>query len=70
MEHLIGFREITRVNVRGPHPPSPVAEEAATRTAGLHFQGGEVHLLEIGFDGEQAGGSADLRPLLPLVLRW
>ena len=68
--HRIGFREITRVLVRGPNPPSSVAEEAARRTAGISFQVGEGHLLEVGFDGERTGLRADLRPLLPLLLLW
>jgi hypothetical protein len=70
LEHALGVREITRAVVRGPHPPSPAAEEAARRAAGLRFQPGAEHLLEVGFDGERAGRSADLRPLLPLLLRW
>jgi hypothetical protein len=70
VQHPIGFREITRLLVRGPHLPSPVAEEAAGRTTGITFQAGEGHLMEIGFDGERAGLRADLRPLLPLLLFW
>jgi hypothetical protein len=47
-----------------------VAEEAAGQTAGIAFQVGDEHLMEIGFDGERSGFSADLRPLLPLLLFW
>jgi hypothetical protein len=68
--HPVGFRELTRVLVRGPQPPSPVAEDAAREVANLTFVQGPEHLMEIGFDGERAGLSADLRPLLPLLLFW
>ncbi len=68
LQHPIGFHEVTRVHVRGPHPPSPVAEEAARRTAEIVFKAGEEYLLEVGFDGERVGLAIDLRPLLPLVL--
>ena len=70
LQHPIGIREITRVLVRGPHPPSPVAEDAARAARDVAFQQGEGHLLEIGFDGERAGLAFDLRPLLPLLLLW
>jgi hypothetical protein len=69
-QHPLGLQTLTRVLVRGPHPPSPVAEEAAQRTAGLAFRADEKHLLDIGFDGERAGRAADLRPVLPLLFRW
>jgi hypothetical protein len=70
LDHPGGFHEVTRVLVRGPQPPSPAAEEAAQQAAGIGFQTGEGHLLEVGLDGECAGLAADLRPLLPLLLRW
>jgi hypothetical protein len=70
LSHPLGLRAVSRVLVRGPHPPSPVADEAARQVAGLTFQAGQQHLLEIGFDGERSGLSADLRPLLPLLLLW
>jgi hypothetical protein len=70
MQHPIGFREITRVLVHGPHAPSPVAQEACKQAEGFAFQTGDEHLLEIGFDGEREYLGADLRPLLPLLFRW
>jgi hypothetical protein len=62
--HAAGFREVSRVVVRGPVQPSPVP------AAAVAFAAAERHLLEIGFDGEGVGRSADLRPLLPVVFRW
>ncbi|MBC7833642.1 MAG: hypothetical protein H7Y88_00895 [Phycisphaerales bacterium] len=36
----------------------------------LSLRAGPSHLLELGFDHETRGRGADLRPELPLVLRW
>jgi hypothetical protein len=69
LRHPLDLREITRLVVRGPYPPSSVAQDAS-RTAGITFEADERHLVEIGFDGERAGCAADLRPLLPLLLLW
>ena len=67
MRHPVGFQEITRGLVRGPH----LSQADGTGFAGaIAFQTGEEHLMEVGFDGEQAGLRADLRPLLPLVFHW
>jgi hypothetical protein len=70
LHHPIGFREVTRAVVHGPHPPTPEAQEAAARTSGIAFVEGEEHLLEVGFDGERAGHRVDLRPLLPVQFLW
>ena len=40
------------------------------QAANIAFPAGGEHLMEVGFDGERSGLSADLRPLLPLLLRW
>lgn len=68
--HRAGFREITSVLVRGPQAPSSAARDAARQAGGVAFGPGESHLLEIGFDGEGQGRTIDLRPQLPLLLRW
>jgi hypothetical protein len=64
LSHATGLREITSVIVRGPCPPPPVPATA------IAYEAAEEHLLEVGFDGEQAGRRVDLRPLLPVFLRW
>jgi hypothetical protein len=62
--HAAGLREITRVIVRGPCPPPPVP------VATIAFEAADGYRLEVGFDGERAGRSADLPPLIPVVFRW
>ena len=36
----------------------------------MELASADAYLLELGFDGERSGRSADLRPELPLVLQW
>ena len=70
-EHRIGLRDITRVELISPQtgPPSPELK-AATETGLVQLRGGREYLLTLGFDHESTGKEADLRPGLPLVLRW
>src|SRR5262249_10478220 len=72
LEHEAGFGASARGRVcslRG----GPVS--AAFRAVGsdcplLSFGSGDQHLVEMGFDEETEEQSADLRPILPLILRW
>jgi hypothetical protein len=66
-QHPLGVRQITRVLVHGPTPP---ALEDPTAMGIVQFPRADHHLMEVGFDGETAGRHADLRPTLPLILRW
>jgi hypothetical protein len=65
--HPLGLRAVTRVLLSGP---CPRAADLPGLPGAIVCQTAENHLMEIGFDGESAGGGADLRPFLPLVLRW
>jgi hypothetical protein len=67
LQHPVGWRQITRVLLCGPHPPAP---HALGPVDGIAFGADGHHRMEIGFDGESTEHCADLRPLLPLVLRW
>jgi hypothetical protein len=42
----------------------------AALASGIHFTAGDEHLLEISFDDEALGMSKDLRPSLPIILRY
>ena len=70
LEHPIGFREITRL--RSIAPKAPISPELAAVSDGgiLSLGEGAVHALEIGFDGETQGKSANLGPELPVTLHW
>jgi hypothetical protein len=62
--HALGVQEISQVRIFGPRRP------ALREAAAVAFEAAEEHLAEVVFDGGRAGGRADLRPLLPLVLCW
>ena len=71
LTHAAGLREITRIELVSPPAGnrSP-AMEALSRTTHVQFRTGPEYLVELGFDGELEGQSADFRPSLPLVFRW
>lgn len=70
--HANGWREITalRVTLAPAAARSDGADAARGAGAGIELVDGVAHLLEIGFDHETAGRQHDLRPALPLILRW
>jgi hypothetical protein len=71
-EHAAGVRTITRLLILagqgdGTAPQLRAVEE---QCEGVGFAHGSEALMEVGFDGERSGGTADFRPALPLILRW
>jgi Glyoxalase-like domain len=69
--HALPLRELTDVTISLPTagPLSPAAQ--AVESSGLvSFSGADTHLLNLAFDGATRSESRDLRPALPLVLRW
>jgi hypothetical protein len=70
-EHPLPIRELTSVRISSPGAAALSPAMLATlRTGAFSFQRAAHPLLELGFDGEQQGRRADLRPALPLVLLW
>jgi hypothetical protein len=71
MAHRLSLSRITAVGIGLPGGEERSAAAQAVERAGLvSFFRADAHLMTLGFDGERAGASADLRPDLPLVLRW
>jgi hypothetical protein len=71
LEHPLAVREVTSVHVASAGcelPSDPL--RAVQRLGAATFGPGDGHLLEITFDGGSRSEEADLRPDLPLVLRW
>jgi Glyoxalase-like domain len=71
LNHRLGVREITRLSWTRPTDDPLTPELQAVVDAGcLSVELGSAHALEICFDREAMGQSANLRPRLPLTLRW
>jgi hypothetical protein len=68
VDHELPLRYLRRVTVTTPAPPSAAAR-AIAGTGLFELRQGDAHLMELAFD-EARRGQADLRPELPLVLRW
>ena len=68
--HAIGVEALTRVTLAGPAtaPSAPLAAVVAVPL--VERVAAAEHVLSLGFDGEPAGRALDLRPTLPLILRW
>jgi hypothetical protein len=71
LEHPIGLREMTRVEVITPvaSPPSPEFQ-AVLDTQQVKLRTGEDYCIELGFDEEAQGQQVDFRPELPLIIYW
>jgi hypothetical protein len=71
LDHPLGVREISGVHIVSAGCELPTDPLRAVQERGIAtFSQGEGHLLELTFDGGAQGGVADLRPELPLLLRW
>jgi len=69
--HASGLREISALKVGLPAPGALSRAARQAEAAGvLSFVTEAEHLMTLGFDGEGVGKARDLRPELPLVLRW
>ena len=66
--HPLGVQRITRLVVRGPPTQRPGAANLDVQP--VQFEEAAEPLLIVEFDGGRAGGNRDLRPALPLILRW
>ncbi|MEG4321548.1 MULTISPECIES: hypothetical protein [unclassified Microcoleus] len=71
LEHGVGFREITRVELVSPAANNPSPElQAVIDTNQVKLRRGTEDFLEMGFDGEVQGKLVDFRPGLPLIVSW
>jgi hypothetical protein len=71
LEHPIGLREITRVEVVSPVVTYPSPEfQAVLDTQQVKLRIDEAYCIELGFDDETQRQQVDFRPGLPLLLSW
>ena len=72
LEHPAGVRSISRVRFSSPRGGaiSPELRGIEEQCPWLSFESGDEDRVELGFDEEVEGRSADFRPELPLIVRW
>lgn len=71
LDHDIGLREITRVELVSPAASNLSLElQAVIDTNQIKLRLGGDYCMELGFDGELHEQQVDFRPGLPLVISW
>ena len=70
VEHAAGVREVTALALTTPTPLRSATSEMIVESRILETRAGTNSLLEIEFDRFRQKHSADLRPDLPLILRF
>ena len=70
LKHSLGVRNITRVEVVGPMGDLSPELQAIRNIPHVHFKVGSEYYVTLGFDQEQKGQCIDLRPDLPLIMKW
>ncbi|MEM9088461.1 MAG: hypothetical protein AAGC93_06920 [Cyanobacteria bacterium P01_F01_bin.53] len=72
LDHPLGVKEITHATLTSPMAKSPSLELAAAvaKTEHIKLKSGTEYCIDIGFDGGTQGKSIDLRPALPMTMRW
>jgi hypothetical protein len=69
VDHTLPMRSLTKATVSRPRDGCSEAAEALQSEGVMAFKDAAEYLLELQFD-EARCGHADLRPVLPLILRW
>ncbi|MBE9013405.1 hypothetical protein IQ250_24740 [Pseudanabaenaceae cyanobacterium LEGE 13415] len=71
LDHGIGLREITRLELVSPTANKLSPElQAVVNTKQIKVREGAEYCIELGFDGEVQGQQVDFRPGLPLIVTW
>jgi hypothetical protein len=71
LEHPLGVRRLTAVRVVVAHPDGMAPSVRRLHDAGvLRVEPGAAPLVELTFDGGARGATKDLRPTLPLLVRY
>jgi len=69
--HPVGIRALTGMKMLSPSQQAQSATMRVLEQAGLvTFESGPEYLLELTFDDGQRGKALDVRPTLPLILRY
>lgn len=68
--HAIPVTDITNVTIGSPVPVASAAARAVGAAGWFSVKSADRYVMSLSFNGAVSGASADLRPELPLVLRW
>jgi len=69
IEHPIGVREITRLNLTSPVPLRSTVAQRMVESGVLSARTGTTSLLEIEFDNKRRNEHLDFRPHLPFIFQ-
>ena len=70
-DHTIAARMMTALRILGPRPGRSSEVATAVQALGfVQFEASDEYLMAMEFDNGAAAEAADLRPQLPLLLRW
>lgn len=67
LSHPLGISRLTEVTIETGSPPATAVE---IQLPGLHFRPSELPMMELVFDDGRQGATLDLRPGLPLVMKY
>ncbi len=70
LEHPLGLRELTHVRIASPGGAQSQAAKITATLGIASFVEADDYVTEFFFDHAAKGEAADLRPSLPLLLRW
>lgn len=70
LEHPLGLRQLTHVRIASPVGVQSPAAKTTAAFGIASFTAADDYVTELFFDHALKGQSADLRPALPLLLRW
>jgi hypothetical protein len=69
--HQLPLNTITQVSIGRPDGSRPSAAMARAQTFGwLSVHGAREHVVDVTFDHGRSCETLDLRPALPVILRW
>jgi len=69
-EQVSSFWELTEVNLSVPVVTASKPLSLLTECSLIKLHLSDHHLMEVVFNNRELGGSADLRPHLPLIIHW
>ena len=64
------FTEVNELRIHVPIDRPSLVLETVSQINGISLRTGSAHMLELVLNNENDGKMKDLRPALPLIIRW